>query len=261
MIEKKHILERISIAEDKIFVSRILDIVLFASSYKGEKFTFFLDENKKALALEALKATEHKNYLFFGGCENAVRTILGVFPPNGEAECSPFPIGAISITSKELKALSHRDFLGTLMSLGITREQVGDILLYDEQCIVLIIEDKIDYVINNITKIKNVGVTLKKLETDKILPPSQAFLEKNESISSPRIDTIVSTICHLSREKAKLLLQSGKVEINKISTAKNDALVKEKDILSIRGVGKFIIDSISPYGKKGKFRLIFRKYL
>lgn len=115
--------------EDELFTARILDIAGQAEQKMYPKYTMFLDERQVYLAEQQLRKHRCSNYLFFGGYEGAQRRMLGVFPSYMEPELSSYPIVGLGLSYRKEEGLSHRDFLGSFMALGVKREVIGDILV------------------------------------------------------------------------------------------------------------------------------------
>lgn len=261
MFDKKKILDSAKNYEDKIFISRILDFIEFASSNKGEKYSFFLDIHRQSMAIETLKVMNFNNYLFWGGIEGADRVMLCVYPQDFKILKEQFSINVIEITSREINRLTHRDFLGALMALQINREQIGDILITDEKCYIFVTEDLTAFVIENIKKIGSAGVNLHLADKNSVKAAEQEFSGMTDSISSPRLDVITASLCKSSRTIAVKTVLGGKVYINGKEVLKIDTLVNENDVISLRGYGKFIIEKIYPFGKKGRLKLVAKKYI
>lgn len=136
--------------------------------------------------------------------------------------------------------LSHRDFLGALMGLGIKRESVGDILTADGYAVVFVKNEIKNYVISQIQKIGSVGVSV-SLWDGTTLPMHNQFYDVNCTVSSARLDNIVSAVVSLSRDKAATAIKQGLVFINSMVIENVSHIVKEGDKISVRGKGKFVV--------------------
>ena len=112
---------------DKLFLSKLDDGVYLCNKRQQPYFFPFFSEREQAIANVHLDSIGFKSYAFFGGYETAERKMLGLFFD----EDKPFPIAALDFAFRKSDTLTHRDFLGALMSLGIERETVGDILVED----------------------------------------------------------------------------------------------------------------------------------
>ena len=235
---------------DKLFYSKLDDAIYLCNVRQKPYFMSFMSERRQAVASEYLKTVCFDNYLFFGGYENSERKILGLFFD----EVTEFPISAIEFNFRSCDKLSHRDFLGALMSLGIERETVGDILVEDGRCIVFVKSELKDYIVSQLFKIGNVGVRIIEANLNH-LPEGRGYDEAFYTVSSLRLDNIISAVTGLSREKTKILILSGNVSYNFIPNQNVSLILKEKDSFVIRGKGKYIINGILGETRKGRIKI------
>lgn len=243
---------------NEILKARIDDAVRIAR--RAPHFIGFLDPGERAEAEDYIKWNNQAEFMFFGGYEDAERCFLGAFPDYLEPMGDYFPIAPITFTFKAQYELSHRDFLGSLMAQGITRNSLGDILIEKGRAVIFIKEELQEYIMTNITKIGKVGVTLTAgFEGD--LPVSHHYQEMSGVIASMRLDCFVAFLAGVSRDKAATLISSGLVTLNYREATSNSASVNEASVVSIRGKGKFIVDTIGPQTKKGRTIIKCRKYI
>jgi len=246
--------------EDKLLVSKISDWIIICENSYVPKFSFFLDERQCELLESFLIAMKFNSYEFYGGYENAKRKVLAILPPNFELELSDFPIKAISFTYRKTDILRHRDFLGAIMSNKIKRETIGDISIFDGVSYVLMYETISEYIYNNVSKIGSVGVKL-SYDVSFDFNPSENYLEIKGSVASLRLDSIVSLATKLSREKAVSLIKSVGIVVNYVNINSASNLLKEGDIFSIRGYGKFKFTNINGISKKQRVHISIIKYI
>lgn len=238
---------------DELFCSRIEDLTSLCYTRQKPVFSQFLSEAKQALAQKVLQSIYFDNYIFFGGSENCERKMLGVF--YNEPEQSAFPISAIEFKYRVCDKLTHRDFLGTLMSLGIERDTVGDILVENGRTVAFVKSELKDYIESQIFKIGGAGV--------KIVPPNLANLpqgrgteEMSLTVSSLRFDNIVAAVSGFSRDKTAKLILSGETTLNFVVTQNVSCRVKDGDTFTIRGKGKFKLDKVLGETKKGRHKIL-----
>ena len=236
--------------KDKLFYSKLDDAVYLCNTRQKPYFLSFLSERKQAIAKNYLNSIYFENYSFFGGYENSERKVLGLFFDN----VTDFPVSAIEFHYRNCDKLTHRDFLGALMSLGIERETVGDILVEDGRAIVFVKSELKEYIISQIFKIGNVGVKFTEANLDD-LPQGRGFEENFYTVSSLRLDNIISAITGLSREKTKTLILSGSVSLNFISTQNVSCFLKDGDTLTVRGKGKYVLNGILGETRKGRIKI------
>ncbi len=240
----------------RLLPARIADLRLQCQKTSAPKFLGFLTPSESAVAAEILKNTS--GHTFFGGYPLAERTVLAFLPD--WCEQPTFPIRAITFTYRKCDSLSHRDFLGALMALGINRETIGDILVEQGRAVVFVLDDIEAFVLSQVTKVGSVGVTLQKGYVEP-LPTSDSLLTLSNTVSSLRIDCVVSALCGLSRSNAASAICNGTVSVNSIETTKTTSTVKSGDVITVRQRGKFKITSCDEHSKKGKIILKYSKYI
>lgn len=244
---------------DDLTAARIRDAIRLCSAKSTPRFVGFLDMRQAAAAL-AVCRQEKAEGRFFGGYEDAERRVFGVFPDWCEPDDSLYPIVALTAEYRAADRLTHRDFLGTLMALGITRESVGDILTGEGRTVLFVIKDIAPYLLAQVEKVGGTGVRLAEGMTGE-LPAGGGFEELAGTVSSPRLDCMVAALIRQSRGKAQQLIAEGNVSVNSLLCEKETRILSEGDRISIRGAGKFIIDSLGGLSKKGRTIYKARKYL
>lgn len=241
--------------KDKLFYSKLDDAVSLCLKWQKAYFFSFLSERKQALAAEYLKSICFDDFSFYGGYENSERKVLGLFYDKP----AEFPVSALQFNYRKCDKLSHRDFLGALMSLGIERETVGDILVEDGKCVVFVKTEIKDYIISQISKIGNTGVKISSANLA-FLPKGRGFEESVHTVSSLRLDNVVAAVTGLSREKTKNLILSDCVSLNFIPAQNISQNVTDGDCFMIRGKGKYIINGVLGETKKHRIRISIIHY-
>lgn len=237
--------------KDELFYSKLDDVADLCYTRQKPYFFPFLSERRQALAEKYLRAIYFENFCFFGGYENSERKMLALCYDDSKPE---FPVSALEFRYRICDKLTHRDFLGALMSLGIERETVGDILVEDGRTVVFIKNELKDYIISQISKIGNVGVKIYDADLSK-LPKGRGTEELSLVVSSLRLDNIVAGVIGLSREKTKSLILTGNVSLNYIQTMNISQIANVGDVLIIRGKGKYILNAVMGETKKGRIRI------
>jgi RNA-binding protein YlmH len=156
--------------------------------------------------------------------------------------------------------LTHRDILGSLMAQQMKREVVGDIVAEEGIAQTFLTDVAAKLITGSVSKIGRVGV---KTETGRPfeLENAQKFQDISGTVASLRLDCIVSLAAKLSREKAAALIRTDKVDVNHLTADSLSHELKEGDILSIRGCGRFILSGINGETKKGRIHIILKKYI
>lgn len=228
-------------------------------SQKRPGFLGFLNENEVAAAEDFLHHRT-ETYKFWGGHCDAERKILGLFPDYISPQEELFPLKALSLYYREQDILTHRDFLGVFMSLGIERSTIGDILIEDGRCVVFVREEIQKYLQDNLRKIGSVGVRIDE-DAGLPLPPMHMYKDCQGVIASRRLDCITAFLSKSSREKSAVMIKNGLVMKNHREILSPSEAIEEGDILSIKQKGKFLIDQLGPLTSKGRVVVRCRKYI
>lgn len=244
------------LSDDQLLKARLKDAKTAAENKNFPRFVGFLNETEITLAKTFARETRAK-VQFFGGYGDAVRQII-CFLPDWADECDNFPIVPIKATYKSEYKLTHRDFLGALMSLGIVREKVGDIVCSTGETVFFLHSDIADFVLNELKKAGKIGINL-TCGVDDFNFPLPEFQEITSTVASARLDCVVSALTGESREKANCRILQGTVLINSVECKNISAQVKENSSITIQKCGKFVIDSLSETTKKGRIKLKSRK--
>lgn len=246
--------------EDKIFLNKLVDWTEFAREKYSLKFSGFLDERMCALSKAVLSSVRWENYVFWGGYDEAERQMLCVYPEYEEISKEDFPMEIVEFSYRAADKLTHRDFLGALMSLQIKRDCVGDILVTEGKAQVFLKDQAAQLAMENIRKIGRVGVKL-SLGAQELLVPKPDFEQINGVVSTLRIDSVVSVMLKISRAKASAAIKNGTVSVNHFPCESTDKVLCEGDKLSIRGRGKFLLSSVGGVTKKDKIHITVLKYI
>ena len=247
--------------EKSYFCSRIRDLFTLCEKQSCPQFSSFLNEEEQKMAETAFAPFSRKGnvFLFYGGYESAQRRMLGVFPDWMEPDLSLFPICSFTVEFPERFSLRHQDFLGAFMGQGIRRETIGDILVQKGKGAVFCEERVKKVFLTQIDKIGSVGVTLKEGVAEELLvlePPAERLV----NVASFRLDAVAAALGNISREVAQRQIVSGLVFVNYAEKKDVSALLKEGDVLTIRGTGKFIFDAVIGETRKGRKNLRFFYY-
>ena len=203
------------------------------------------------------------SWTFYGGWEAAERKILiagdedTVFSPP-----SP-PVSGIQVTVNSRKFaedLTHRDYLGALMNLGIERSMLGDLLVKDAEARLICMDSVQDYIISSLTTVRRTAVTAEPMPLDdpSLAPEVQPF---QINIASERLDAIVAEFANASRTSASAFFPAGKVFVNGQAVLDRNFRLRQGDILSVRGVGKARYEGILRETRKGRYVALLQKYV
>ncbi len=243
----------------KILEARINDAIIRAEQKCVPQFVGFIDSSGAAMAA-AIGKNQNAKYMLFGGYSDAERRYFGVFPDWCEPETDAFPITRLKVDNKSDRIFTHRDVLGALMSAGIERDTVGDIIITEKDAVVFVSNGVAKHIVLHIQKIASAGVeiTVEDLTEIEVTP---RFSEHSGTVASLRLDCVVAELANCSRTKAVELIEGGFVAVSGLEVLKLTAEIKVNDTVSIRKVGKFAVDECDRVTKKGRISLKYRKYI
>ena len=245
--------------EENLLKKRFLELSERSFSKNIYTFTEFLSPAEQVLLKSCVKGV---HYHFDGGYENAEKAVavFGSEELCGYIESAPISYIKIEPCSMKFSGeLAHRDFLGSIMSLGIRRSTLGDLIVKGNIAYAPCIENISDYICENLVDIKHTNVRCSKVEHI----PEDALPQPVESefvVASERLDSVISSIYKLSRSESKGLCEHEKVLVGGIPMLSASYTPKEGDIISVRGHGKFIYSGIKLETKKGRLRCIAKIY-
>lgn len=247
---------------DELGVSRLKDLANRCYQKNIYTYTDFLSLADIALFMENERELSFVKATLFGGMEDSERVIIRFGSEEQLGYDEDFPITILCIKplqSKFADDLSHRDFLGALMNLGLERDVLGDILL-NEKSAYLFCEDKVaDYIIDNLTRVKHTSVMITKEDSVPDIMKKEP-IETSVQIPSERIDALVAKVYHISRDDSVSLFREKRVFVNGRIMENNSGSVKPGDSITVRGFGKFNYKGMTGLSKKGKVNAIIEKY-
>ena len=250
---------------------------LASGSFLNPKEQFFLEKHLRARGLM------HRA-IFFGGAEGATRKKLFAFPEyvvaladDGDLHAAAVgflgddafgDICTLKISGGGFRDFSHRDYLGGILSLGLDRSAVGDIVPIDEYSAYIFVSRKVASFLTEGDFSAEGGIRIAKDKvkiTRATLPVGykieQKFRPISDTVASERLDCIIGALCNLSREGAKEKILAAEVEHNYETATEISATVNAGDHISVRGVGKFLVESVADPTKKGRLRLLAKKFM
>lgn len=243
--------------EEKLLMKRVTEWVHQLEYSDRPRCTSFLSDREQALAVSALQKCKWTEYVFSGGYDAAERKLLCIY--SGEKPEEPFPARCLNIeVLQKDKTLSHRDYLGALLSLGIKRECVGDILVTEDGAQCFVLEKQSGLVLEELLSVGRCHVHVSYAQTESVSAP--AGREFTVSLASMRLDALLAEMIHTSRSNAVQLIRGGAVEINHIPSTKPHEPVYEGDTFSVRGYGKFRLQKIGEQSRKGRTFVSYLQY-
>ncbi len=249
--------------EEEILLKRkIEDLARRCYETNQYLFTGFLSLSEQAVFHEMEQELSYVDHDLWGGPVGCERKMLRFGSPEQLGYEEAYPISCITVKplmKKFAEDLTHRDYLGALMHLGIERSVLGDIILRREAAYIICTDNMAEYVAKNLDRIRHTCVYC---TVTKEMPPQTGpvFDQMELTVSSNRCDSIVAKAWQMSRNQSLALFRAKKIFVNGRQYENNSGLLKEEDIVSVRGFGKFIYDGVMQETKKGRVRVKIRKY-
>lgn len=163
----------------------------------------------------------------------------------------------MEISSNE--KLGHRQILGSILSTGVKREVIGDIIIEDCKANVAVTKEISKFIIQNLERIGHEKVKVKEISKSEILKITAKFKEIKTTVASLRLDAIISACYGLSREISAKLIQAEKVNVNYVLSTNNSKVINEGDLISVRGYGRFVVAEILGNTRKDRIRVVFKQ--
>lgn len=244
--------------EYKEKISMFMDKIIRAKRTWEESFTDFLNPDEQ-IFLKRICLDEDVYFGLMGGkgyFERAV-SVISLEQYNGS-----FPIDIVRIMGNfKFEKLNHRDYLGALLSLGIRREKIGDINVFDDGAEVWLSNEISDYICYNLTKIKHTGIKCEKILYNEAREKIQNFKDMKANVPSMRLDCIISSLAKLSRSEAASIIKGGQVKVNYNVEDEFSRKINEGDLISIKGYGRYQIDSIINITKSQRLNILVKKFI
>ncbi|UPA29592.1 YlmH/Sll1252 family protein [Terrisporobacter glycolicus] len=240
--------------KNKMF--RIIDKANGSLKNYDVRFSDFLNPFEVESAKAILNANDDLKYTVDGGYDESERKIVFIYPFYMDYEDINETLRFIQIEGNfKFKSISHKDYLGSLLSLGIKREKIGDIIIHENFCQVIVTFDICDFILMNLEKVARNNVKLKEISRKEVVYNPPNYKEINFTVSSSRLDCIISGLYNISRQESAKLISNEKVQVNyeKITSCSKE--IKSESLISVRGKGRSQINNIGGLTKKGKVKV------
>lgn len=266
------------VKEQQLLYKRFSDLCRMAYQRGIPMYSEFTDLPEYSLARQAVKdqyqdlSISQLPIISYGGYEEAERRILCFLPESDYLmpAADDYPLCCIRIAPINKRfgeRLSHRDYLGTIMGLGLERDQIGDILVRHEDaagnsCTVgyVFCKQKIAKLLTEITRIQHTTVEAQNIKPEQ-LHWEQQYKNLSGTVSSLRLDAVLSVAIRTSRTQGLQLIREGNVSINGISCTENAKTMQNGDVFSVRGYGKYRLQYLGGTSKKGRYPITVKQYI
>ena len=262
-MDKHALLKSYCQPDENLLLAKVLDQADLSLKKHMVCFTEFLDPAMCVKTCQMLKYVKDLGFVSFGGYEESERNMIAVFPDYFSEEEIFFPIDMLGITynTRFAAALSHRDFLGSVLGLGIERNKVGDIVVCGDKAYVFADKTVSDYIAVNLEKVGHTKVNAEICDISLISLPEKKIETKTVTVSSLRADTVFGAIFSKSRGDIQELIRAEKASINWVTVKSVSDAVNEGDILSLKGSGRGKLMEIGGTTKKGRLAIKVGRYI
>ena len=266
-MEKNEILEKYKKEEDRLLVSKLFDKISDVEKQNRIQYTDFLSPIELQIAKKVLNYLSYKRYRIYGVIPNSQRNIVVFYPEKLDKvfDEEKFDYNSVCNTIRignQVEQLEHKMYLGGLIKLGVKREKIGDIIVHDNGADVIVLKEITKFLLlhlQELNRFKNSDINVINVKDTFI--KEQEFNEFKIIVSSLRLDNIVSELAKTSRNKANNIIDEERVFVNYENELKSTKAVNENDIITIRGIGKFVINEIAGNTKSGRYVIIVKKYI
>lgn len=248
--------------EELMLQKRLIELSKLSYQRGIVTYSDFLNLNELNILHTTPKTELYTGYKVFGGYDFSERQMVAFLP---DALCYEYfyPISVLKITPLQKKfaeSLSHRDFLGAILNLGIERSKIGDILVQDTSAILFVHQSLEMFVQEELRRVRHTSV-IAEPESLGEFSYTPKVEEKKGTVSSLRLDSLIALAFASSRTKLVSYIENGKVFVNGKLITSNGYQIKEGDIISVRGLGRFQFKEMISQTKKGRYFVTIHLYI
>jgi RNA-binding protein YlmH len=263
-MDKKQLLSRVGAApEDQILLSHALDQLETCARRGIPTHTGFLSPAQWTAVTQLTEQVGGAELLTLGGYPEAERRrclFLPDYLPR-EAVAPEDYISALRLTWYAPHSLSHRDLLGSLMGLGLKREGLGDLLVSEGSCDLLLLPELSPFVADNLSHAGREALHIAPIPLDTLHFPTPKVKTIRDSVASLRLDAVAAACFALSRSKLSELIRAGKVSVNYLPVQRPDLPLEEGALIACRGLGKARLTQVGGSTRKGRISVTVERFL
>ena len=260
---KQELVKNIKDKEEKIKLSNVIDKCNKSEATSKITTTNFLDLYEKSIISSMLNKEKIKYEIYFPNsyCEKCIVMFLPEYMSEEHINYNDY-VSCIRISAKDMSKLKHKDFMGSIYSLGIKNEYIGDIFLKDKYCYVYVCSSIEEYILDNLFKVANQEVKCEKIDVDskEAKELKIEYITKSYIVPSRRIDALLSEVYSIGRKEAKEKIVEGDLYINSKICTDPAQYYNYGDIVSFRKCGKLKIGNEIRKTKSGNICIEINKY-
>ena len=251
---------------------RLIELSRIAYQRDIVTYSEFLNLNEQNILHTLPKEKISTEIISFGGYETAERQMAAFIPDalylrygkkNLTTEEIGYPFCALRIepmNKKFAEELTHRDYLGAVLNLGIDRSRTGDIIQEESGAVIFVHNDIADFISENLFRIRHTSVTAQIASLSEVSYVPR-YEEIRGTVASVRLDSLLALAFSSSRTKLTGLIEGARVYVNGRLVTSNGYQPTEGDIISVRGLGKFCYESSGGKTRKNRINVMINKYI
>ena len=249
-------------AEEKRLLAQVAEKADICRERSYLTCTKFLDLHEAQLARRLLEAMGDRSGRFWGGHADAERQVLLFLPewmeeiPTEGEDC---PLAAIRCLRSKGDNLTHRDYLGSLMGLGLQRNGIGDILVGDHGADIIVLRELAPFLCMNYGQAGRKHLSVEQIALSRVIIPQQTVTWLRDTVASMRLDAVTAAMFRLSRAKAADAVRAGRVFVNQQECLRPDREIAVHDRITLRGMGRGEVDAILGESKKGRIVITMKR--
>ena len=261
MLDKENLLSHLNRENDRILGNKILDKVELVLKRKKEQFSDFLNPHQRKIALNLIKQINKINYLKNGGYESAERKRIAIFPDFLFPEHVEVPLSILKVKGNfNFQSVSHSDFLGAVLGLGIKRKKVGDILVFEDFAQIIVCKEIKKIITLKLKNVHEVPVEITEIDSEDIIIPVKNTKEIKATVPSMRLDAVASAGFGDSRNKMSRKIKNKKVKLNWKIEDDPAQDIEIKDLISIKRRGRVEVVKKRGISNRGRIKLLLNRY-
>jgi RNA-binding protein YlmH len=237
---------------------RLLDHWERAFRHQDVELTGFFDPYYIQISSDLLKGLSEMSFSVYGGYDQAERARIAIYPTFIEEV--DFQLGFIRVQGNfKFRQVTYRDYLGSLLGLGLTREKFVDIIVLEGGCQLITDKDIVHYLLANWIKVNQVPVQAIEISPEELVLPPMNYKEIKATVASPRLDAVLGIGFGCSRTRTLPDIKGGRVRVNYKTVNDPSFRLKTDDRISWQGRGRLQVGELTGPSQKGRlFIKIFR---
>ncbi|WP_207930733.1 RNA-binding protein [Hydrogenispora ethanolica] len=247
--------------EEKLLLTQITELAERSLHEQQPLWTDFLDPSQLEQVKAVLAWNNGVRFRVFGGYSKAERQRLVVYPDYYIAEAIEPALGYLQIVSNSPEELTHRDFLGSILALGLKREKIGDLLVTGSVCQVILVPELVPFILSHLERVGNSRVKTAEIEPEQLNLPDIREKEIRTTVASLRLDALAALGFGESRTKMAREIRAERLKVNWKPVKNPDQLVSPGDVISMRGRGRVVFREQTGTSKKGRLGVVLVRQL